>query len=95
MEELLGLDTIQSIVLLGSVVAGVELVKRILDKDWRTVATIVVAAVVGGIVGASGCGLSIFEGAIYGLSATGLFNFAQNLGVNVKTPKIESTKEES
>ena len=95
MEELLGLDTTQSIVLLGSVVAGVELVKRILDKDWRATATIVVAAIIGGFVGSTGCGLSVFEGAIYGLSATGLFNFAQNLGVNIKAPKEITKKEES
>lgn len=87
MEELFNLSTVQAIVLMGSVSAGVELVKRIIDKDWRTAATIVAAGVIGGLVGAFYCGLQIPEGIVYGLSATGLFNLAQNIGTHVSTPK--------
>lgn len=83
MEELFSLSTMQAIVLMGSVSAGIELVKRILDKDWRTVATIIVAAVVGALIGSCYCGLAVAEGVVYGLSATGLFNFAQNIGSHI------------
>lgn len=77
----------QAIVLMGSVSAGIELVKKALDKDWSTVATIVAAGVIGALVGTFYCGLQIPEGIVYGLSATGLFNLAQNIGTHVSTPK--------
>lgn len=83
MEQLFSLSTMQAIVLMGSVSAGIELVKRILDKDWRTVATIIVAAIVGALIGSCYCGLAVAEGVVYGLSATGLFNFAQNIGSHI------------
>lgn len=89
MEELFSLSTMQAIVLMGSISAGIELAKRALDKDWRTVATIVIAGIIGAIVGSTYCGLAIPEGVIYGLSATGLFNFAQNLGSHVSTKNEE------
>ena len=50
MEEL-GLDALTAVVLTGLVTGIVELIKRIFDKDWRAVATIVAAALVGGAGG--------------------------------------------
>ena len=38
--EILGLSTLATVVLTGLVAGGVELIKRIFDKDWRTVARV-------------------------------------------------------
>lgn len=92
MEELLNLTTIQAVVLTGAVVAGVEIVKQIIDilankkiKEpgaWRTVAIILVAGLAGGLIGLSYTGLNFVEGMVYGLSASGVLNVLQNVGKN-------------
>lgn len=81
MEEILGLDTVTAIILTGLVMGGVELVKRLLDKDWRAALIIAVAAIVGGIAGLA-LGINILQGIAYGLAASGYVTFAQNIGKN-------------
>lgn len=86
MEELLNLTTMQAVVLMGSVSAAVEIARRAVHKDWHAVIIIATAGIIGGLVGTLYCGLEIPEGVIYGLSATGLFNFAQNVGSHISAP---------
>lgn len=76
--ETLGLSTIATVVLTGLVAGGVELFKRILDKDWRTVATIIVAALVGGASGLA-FGVNFLVGMVYGLATSGYITIAQNV----------------
>lgn len=78
MEELFGLDPMSAIVLTGLVMGGVELVKRIFDRDWRVVVTILVCAVIGGGAGLA-LGITILQGIAYGLAATGYITLAQNI----------------
>ena len=76
--EVLGLSTIATVVLTGLVAGGVELFKRILDKDWRTVVTIIVAALVGGASGLA-FGVNFLVGMVYGLATSGYITIAQNV----------------
>lgn len=76
--EILGLSTLATVVLTGLVAGGVELVKRILDRDWRTVATIIVAALIGG-AGGLAFGLNFLVGMVYGLATSGYITIAQNV----------------
>ena len=79
MEELLGLDTMMAVILTGLVMGGVELVKRLFEKDWKAAITICISAIIGGI---AGCMLGILplQGAVYGLAASGYITLAQNVG---------------
>lgn len=76
--EVLGLSTLATVVLAGLVAGGVEIIKRILDRDWRTVATIVVAALIGG-AGGLAFGLNFLVGMVYGLATSGYITIAQNV----------------
>ena len=76
--EILGLSTLATVVLTGLVAGGVELVKRILDRDWRTVVTIIVAAIIGG-AGGLAFGLNFLVGMVYGLATSGYITIAQNV----------------
>lgn len=76
--EVLGLSTLATVVLTGLVAGGVEIIKRILDRDWRTVATIVVAALIGG-AGGLAFGLNFLVGMVYGLATSGYITIAQNV----------------
>lgn len=76
--EILGLSTLATVVLTGLVAGGTELVKRLFDADWRTVITIIVAALIGGFGGL------VFEapflvGMVFGLAASGYITIAQNV----------------
>ncbi len=92
MEQLLSLTTVQAVVMTGAVVAGVEIVKQIVDiladdrarepGAWRTVAIIIMAGVVGGALGVLYLGVPFVEGMVYGLSASGVLNTLQNVGKN-------------
>lgn len=92
MEELLNLTTIQAIVMTGAVVASVEVIKEIITivgegkardvRAWKTVAVILIAGLVGGLIATSYTGLSFVEGMVYGLSASGVLNVLQNVGKN-------------
>ena len=76
--EVLGLSTLATVVLTGLVAGGVEIIKRILDRDWRTVTTIIVAALIGG-AGGLAFGLNFLVGMVYGLATSGYITIAQNV----------------
>lgn len=77
--EILGLSTLATVVLTGLVSGGVELLKRMLDRDWRTVLTIIVAAVVGG-AGGLFFDVNFAVGMVFGLATSGYITIAQNIG---------------
>lgn len=76
--EILGLSTLATVVLTGLVAGGTELVKRAFDKDWRAVATIIVAALIGG-AGGLAFGLQFAVGMVVGMAASGYITIAQNI----------------
>ena len=79
MEDLFGLDATTALILTGLVMGGVELIKRLFDKDWKAVAIIVVSAIIGGIAGAI-LGILPIQGVAYGLAASGYITLVQNFG---------------
>lgn len=79
MEEILGLDAMTAVILTGLVMGGVELVKRLFDKDWKASAIIVAAALIGGVAGAT-LGITALQGIAYGLAASGYITLVQNVG---------------
>lgn len=79
MEEILGLDAMTAVILTGLVMGGVELVKRLFEKDWKASTIIVVSSLIGGVAGLS-MGLSVFQGIAYGLAASGYITLVQNVG---------------
>lgn len=76
--EILGLSALATVVLTGLVAGGTELVKRIFDADWRVVATIIVAALIGGFGGLV-FGVNFLVGMVFGLAASGYITIAQNV----------------
>lgn len=64
-----------------AVVGAVELVKRVFSKDFRAVAIIIVAAIVGAIL-APQVAITWFNGLILGLGASGVVTAASKLGGN-------------
>lgn len=76
--EILGLSALATTVLTGLVAGGTELVKRVFDRDWRTVATIVVAAIIGGLGGLV-FGADFLVGMVFGLASSGYITIAQNI----------------
>lgn len=81
MEQILGLDATTAIILTGLVMGGVELIKRLFDRDWKAVAIIVVASLIGGVAGIA-LGITILQGIAFGLAASGYVTFAQKIGEN-------------
>lgn len=79
MEELFGLDAMTAIILTGLVMGGVELLKRLFDKDWKAAIIIAVSAIIGGIAGAI-LGILPLQGMAFGLAASGYVTLAQNIG---------------
>ena len=79
MEDLFGLDATTTLILTGLVMGGVELVKRLFDKDWKAVAIIIVSSAIGGIAGAI-LGILPIQGVAYGLAASGYVTLVQNIG---------------
>lgn len=62
-------------------VAGVvELLKRLFDKDWRTAAVIAVSAVAGAVLAPQAGDITMFTGALVGLSASGLITTVSHFG---------------
>jgi len=63
------------------IIGIVELLKRIKLSDWFAVATIVLAALVGGLAGYFGVeGLTVATGIVTGLAASGLVTVATRVG---------------
>lgn len=77
--EILGLSTLATVVLTGLVAGGTELIKRVFDKDWRVVVTIIVAALIGGLGGLV-FGANFLVGMVFGLAASGYITIAQHVG---------------
>lgn len=78
MEILSQLESQHAVILLGMVTGIVELIKRIFDKDWKAVATIVGAGVVGALVGLA-ISINPLLGAVVGLAASGYITIAQHV----------------
>lgn len=76
--EILGLSSLATVALTGLVAGGVELLKRLFDKDWRASATIVVAALIGGLGGLV-FGANFLIGMVFGLATSGYITIAQNI----------------
>lgn len=63
------------------VAALVELLRRVKAKDYYAVATIIGAGVIGGLVGYLRVdGVTVEQGVVAGLSASGLITIVQNFG---------------
>lgn len=77
--EVFGIAGEVAIILSGFVMGGVELVKRLYEKDWETAAIIVVASLLGGFGGLY-FGLDFITGMVFGLSSSGIITLAQNIG---------------
>ena len=76
--EVLGLSALATVVLSGLVAGTVELIKNIFDRDWRTVATIIGAGLVGGLSGLA-FGVNFLVGIVYGLATSGYITIAQHI----------------
>ena len=76
--EILGLSALATTVLTGLVAGGVELIKRAFDKDWRSVTTIIFAALIGGLGGLV-FGVQFLVGMVFGLATSGYITIAQNV----------------
>lgn len=81
MDILNGIESQHAIILLGMVAGVIELIKRIFDKDWKAVATIVGAGVVGALVSLA-IAINPLLGAVVGLAASGYVTIAQHIGDN-------------
>ena len=69
------------IIVTTMIIGIVELLKRIKLSDWLAVATIVLAALVGGLAGYFGVeGLTVATGIVTGLAASGLVTVATRVG---------------
>lgn len=80
MEELLlGLDTLSALIMVGLVMGGAELVKRIFARDWLASAIIVVCGLIGAVAGFA-MGITPLQGLAFGMAATGYFTIAQKIG---------------
>lgn len=79
MIDILGLDAMTALILTGLCMGTVELIKRLFDKDWRAAVTIAGCALVGGLAGMA-LGITILQGIVFGLAATGYITLAQNVG---------------
>lgn len=81
MEELLlGLDATAAIVMVGLVMGGAELVKRLFAKDWKAAAIIAVCGLIGAGAGFA-LGITALQGLAFGMAATGYYSLAQRIGM--------------
>lgn len=79
--EVFNLDPIAAAIMLGMVAGVVELIKRLFDKDWKAVATIVCSGVVGALT-ALALAINPLIGAVVGLAASGYITIVQKFGEN-------------
>ena len=79
--EALGITGVEAILIVGAVAGTVELIKRVFEKDWKAVITIIGAGLVGGLLSLfPEIGFSFLTGVIGGLSASGFITIGQNVG---------------
>lgn len=76
------------IVLAAAIAGATELITRVRAKDYWVVLTIVTAAVIGGLFGATDyyAGLDVIEGIVYGFGASGAISALGAIG-NKSIPK--------
>ena len=75
--EILGLSALATVVLSGLVAGTVELIKNAFDHNWRAVAIILGAGIVGGLAGLA-FGVNFLVGAVYGLATSGYITIAEH-----------------
>ena len=79
--EPLGITGVEAILIVGAIAGFVELVKRIFDKDWKAVVTIIGAGLVGGLLSLfPEISFTFLTGIIGGLAASGYITIGQNVG---------------
>lgn len=79
--EALGITGGQALLLVGAVAGTVELVKRIFEKDWRAVVTIIGAGLAGGLVTLfPDITISFLTGIVGGLAASGYVTIGEKVG---------------
>lgn len=80
------MEVISATVFIGAVIVGfTELLKRLNAKDWTGAVIIVVAAVVGALVGVLDVhigltDITVAQGALAGLAASGAYQVAKQIG---------------
>lgn len=79
MELLAELEPMTAVILVGMVAGVIELIKRIIDKDWRAAAIIAGAGIAGALTSLA-LGASPLMGAVVGFAASGYITIAQNFG---------------
>lgn len=76
---------IENIFIITAVAGATEILRRLKDKDYWAAATITAAGVIGTLAGVfSVDGISVTNGLIAGLSASGLIVIADRVGVTVQ-----------
>ncbi len=81
--EQLGITGVQALLLVGAVAGAVELIKRIFAKDWKAVATIIAAGLVGGLLSLfPEISFTFLTGVVGGLAASGFITIGQNVAKN-------------
>jgi len=69
----------ENVFIAAAVVAVVQFLKLLKDKNWVGAATIVVAAAIGGLAGWSNIdNLTVTQGIIAGLTASGVYTVVKN-----------------
>ena len=79
--ESIGITGVSALLLVGAVAGFVELVKKIFEKDWKSVITIIGAGLVGGLLSLfPEMPFSLLVGIVGGLAASGAITIGQNIG---------------
>lgn len=74
------MDTL-GIIGVGAVAGAIELIKRVFDKDWKAVAIIIGAGLVGGLISLfPEMEFTFLTGVVGGLAASGFITLGQNIG---------------
>jgi len=82
--ESLGITGTEAILIVGAVAGAVELIRRVFEKDWKAVATIIAAGLVGGLLSLfPEIGFTFLTGVIGGLSASGFITIGQSVGSKI------------
>ena len=78
----LGIGVVDMFLIMGSVIATIEVAKALYDKQWRTAIIILGAALAGGLAGFL-TGHSFLVGMVVGLTGSGVITISQSFGKNV------------
>lgn len=76
--ELLQIDAVSAILIVGATMGAVELIKALFDKNWRTAVTILGAGVAGCIAGIL-TGYTPLIGVVAGLAASGTITLGKSI----------------